>query len=55
DTKAWRAGLRRGDVILAVNRRAVDGVGELEATVEDLTRAALLVQRDERRFFVFIR
>ncbi len=55
DSQAWRAGLRRGDVILAVDRRAVDGVGELEAAVEDLTRFALLVQRGERRFFVFIR
>ena len=55
DSKAWRAGLRRGDVILAVNRRAVDGVGELEAAVEDVARFALLVQRGERRFFVFIR
>ena len=55
DSRAWLAGLRRGDVILAVNRRAVDGVAEFEASVENLTRFAMLVQRGERRFFVFIR
>ena len=55
DSRAWIAGLRRGDVILAVNRRAVDGVAEFEAAVDDLTQFALLVQRGERRFFVFVR
>ena len=55
DSRAWLAGLRRGDVILAVNRRAVDGVAEFEAAVEDLPQFAMLVQRGDRRFFVFIR
>ena len=50
---AARAGIRRGDVILAVNSEAVDTVEALKRLVEGARdRVAVLVQREEARFFV---
>ena len=52
---ASRLGLEPGDVIVAVNRRAVRSVSEFEAAIEDDVPFAMLVQRGSRRFFVVAR
>ncbi len=50
---AARAGIRRGDVILAVNSEAVETVQALQRLVEGARdRVAVLVQREDARFFV---
>jgi serine protease Do len=50
------AGVERGDVILAVNRKVVASVGEFRAAV-DASGAivALLIQRDGAQIFVPVR
>ena len=52
---ASRLGLEPGDVIVAVNRRAVRSVGEFEAVIDGDVPFAMLVQRGSRRFFVVVR
>jgi len=52
---AFQLGLESGDVIVAVNRRAVGSVGEFEAAIEGDEPFAMLVQRGLRRFFVVVR
>ena len=50
---AARAGIRPGDVILAVNGTPVETVDELQSLVSKADkRVAILVQRDESRIFV---
>lgn len=49
---AARAGIRQGDVILAVNGRPVASVEELRAASQRGRNVALLVQRDGDRLFV---
>lgn len=55
---AYRAGLRRGDVILRINNRPVEGLRDFEDIVEDLDMdkaVALLVQRDGINSFLAYR
>lgn len=52
---ASRLGLEPGDVIVAVNRRAVRSVSEFEAAIEGDEPFAMLVQRGSRRSFVVVR
>jgi serine protease Do len=55
---AARAGLQRGDVILAVNNRTVSSVQELRAEAAKLhggDAAALLVERGGNQIFVPVR
>ena len=54
-SRGGRAGLRRGDIVLRVNRRPVGSVDELRAALADREVAGLLVERDERRAFLIIR
>lgn len=42
DSEAWRLGLRRGDVIIAVNQRRVASVAELREALKDADRALAL-------------
>jgi serine protease Do len=50
---AERAGIRPGDVIVAVNNRPVTSVGELKSLVEKSGKTvALLVQRNDARIFI---
>ena len=50
---AARAGIRPGDVILAVNGTPVDSVAQLSSLVSKVDKhVAILVQRDEARIFV---
>ena len=52
---AWRNGLRSGDIILAVNRRAVTTVGALSEALEGATSAvALNILRGNTRLFLVI-
>jgi serine protease Do len=56
DGAAARAGLQRGDVILAINNQPVTGIADLRAQLERADkRFALLIQRGEARIFVPIR
>ncbi len=55
DSRAWRAGFRAGDVILGVNRQPVASVLELDAVAKDQARLAVLIQRGDRRLFLFVR
>ncbi|MDK4726598.1 PDZ domain-containing protein [Rhizobium phaseoli] len=50
-SRADRAGLRAGDVIVAVNRTSVSSVLELRRTISHAAVAALELLRDGARFF----
>jgi serine protease Do len=49
---AARAGIRAGDIILAVNGKPVRSVDELKSAIKDSKMTALLVKRDDARIFV---
>ncbi|MCP5364749.1 MAG: Do family serine endopeptidase [Hyphomicrobiales bacterium] len=52
---AWRAGLQSGDVIVAVNRRVVESVDDIEAIISTRPRAvALNIIRGRARIFIVI-
>ncbi|MBB2687953.1 UNVERIFIED_ORG: serine protease DegQ [Rhizobium etli] len=55
DSRADRAGLRAGDVIVAVNRTPVSSVTELRRTISKAAVAALELLRDGARFLLVIR
>jgi len=56
DSAAWRAGLRRGDVIVNVNRQDVNNLEQLRAAVTDKDAALLLrINRDGGVFFAVVR
>lgn len=56
DGPGARAGLQRGDVIIAVNNQGVTTVGELRSLLESAgSRFALLIQRRGARIFVPMR
>lgn len=42
DSEAWRLGLRRGDVIIAVNQKRVASLGELREALKDADRTLAL-------------
>ena len=53
---AWRAGLRRGDVIINANRQDVQNTAELRNAIDDKDGTLLLrVNRNGGVFFVVIR
>ena len=53
---AGEAGVRRGDVILEVNRKEVRDVGELTAELQDTEkRALLLIRRGDTQLYVPIK
>ena len=55
DSPAQSAGMRKGDVIVEVNRKSVNSVAELKETIrnsEDKDRLLLLVQRQNGKFYV---
>lgn len=55
-SRAARSGLEAGDIILAVNRVAVETVGELRQQLGAINGAiALTIQRGQTRIFVLIR
>ena len=52
---SWYNGLRRGDVILSVNRRAVASVSDLAEILAERPRTLLLnIQRGRRALFVLL-
>ena len=56
DGAAARAGLQRGDIILALNNQVVSNVAEFRTLVQSAgKRFALLIQRGESRIFVPLR
>jgi serine protease Do/serine protease DegQ len=55
-SRAWDSGLRPGDIITAVNRRAVDTVEEAEAALADTGGTlALSIWRDGETYFLILR
>ena len=55
DSPAHEAGLRKGDVIVEVNRKPVNSVEEVKENIaesEDKDNLLLLVQRQEGKFYV---
>ncbi|MEZ5500391.1 MAG: DegQ family serine endoprotease [Steroidobacteraceae bacterium] len=53
---ALRAGIREGDVVLAVNSRPVKSVAELKTAIDKSGKTvALLIQRDKSQLFVPVR
>ena len=55
DSAAAEAGLRKGDLIIEVNREAVDSVSEVKKQIsdaEDKDKLLLLVQRENGKFYV---
>lgn len=55
DSPAWRAGLRQGDIVTAVNRDAVGSVAELTSALEGVgTTFALQIVRGEAQLFIVI-
>ena len=55
---ASQAGVRKGDIILAIDNRAVTDLKQFEKTVDDLKAGksvALLVQRDGSPTFLAIK
>ncbi len=57
NSRAWDAGLRRGDVITSVNRRKVSNLMELSAVVANAETQGLLlnVRRGDNALFVVLR
>jgi serine protease DegQ len=54
-TTAWRAGLEAGDVILAINRRAIASVEQLTAALRDARLPfAVNVDRDGMRIYLVV-
>jgi Do/DeqQ family serine protease len=52
---AWRAGLQAGDIVVAVNRRAVANVDQLTAALRDArVPFAIEVERDGGRIFLVV-
>jgi serine protease Do len=49
---AAKAGIRPGDIILAVNGKAVKSAADLKSATKDAKTMALLVKRDDARIFV---
>jgi serine protease Do len=49
---AAKAGIRPGDIILAVNGKAVTSAADLKSATKDAKTMALLVKRDDARIFV---
>ena len=54
-SRAWRYGLRRDDVVVAVNRARVRDLAELQSAVDGSGRALMLkIQRDRGSVFILI-
>lgn len=51
---AWRAGLRKGDVITSANRRPIANVNELREAVKNSGALLLNVQRGNAALFLFL-
>lgn len=49
---AMHAGLRRGDIILSVNRKKIAGANQFEKILEKSKSILLLIQRGNNKFFV---
>ncbi len=54
-SRAWRAGLRKGDVILSANRRPVSNLRQLRKAVKGKERLLLNIQRGNAALFLLLR
>jgi len=54
-SRAWRAGLRKGDVILSANRRPVANIRQLRKAVKGKETLLLNIQRGNAALFLLLR
>lgn len=55
-SSAWRAGLRKGDVVSEVNRRRIDSIKDFKSIAERASKGLLLnIQRGNSALFVMVR
>ena len=54
-SRAWRAGLRKGDVITSANRRPVSNLKQLRKAVKSKDRLLLNIQRGNMALFLLLR
>ena len=52
---AWYAHLRKGDIVLSINRQAVDGLLSLQQLVANQRQILLSIQRGDRAMFVLLK
>jgi len=52
---AWYAHLRKGDIILSINRQAVDSLLSLQQLVVNQRQILLSIQRGDRAMFVLMK
>ena len=51
---AWRAGVRKGDVIVSANRRPIKSLAELEKVVKGSSTLLLNIQRGDMALFLYL-
>jgi Do/DeqQ family serine protease len=51
---AWRAGLRKGDVIVSANRKAIKSLSDLEKAVKGSDTLLLNIQRGDMALFLYL-
>jgi S1-C subfamily serine protease len=53
---AWTAGLRKGDIIVSVNRQPVESMGDIEGAIKKGGHGILLnIRRGDGALFILIR
>jgi len=52
---AWYAHLRKGDIVLSINRQAVDSLLTLQQLVAKQRQILLSIQRGDRAMFVLLK
>ena len=53
-SKAWEAGLRKGDVITSVDRKKIKSLDELKALTEGADKLLLNIQRGSAALFIYL-
>ena len=51
---AWRAGLRKGDIIVSANRRTIKNLDDLAKAVKGSTTLLLNIQRGDMALFLYL-
>ena len=51
---AWRAGLRKGDVIVSANRKTIKSLADLEKAVKGSNTLLLNIQRGDMALFLYL-
>ncbi|WP_455218190.1 DegQ family serine endoprotease, partial [Kaarinaea lacus] len=54
-TRAWRNGLRKGDIIVSANRKAVESVGDLNSIIKGSQTLLLNIRRGNGALFLYLK